>query len=304
MSSPTTRPPTGVAFDALDACIRQAVELVASTDPNPTDPFRGLYISDDLAVSLAREGSGGELDAQLGHAGELLGLDELEAAVLALCAAPELSPHYGRLYAYLHDDVTRKLASPRLLSRLLSQTGISAYDVIACFHAPAALRRSGAIVLLDGGGQTPLAERLVKVDDRLAAFLIGSRLDASPQDGRLRRVDVPVLDPGRSPVIDELRSLVKGGSRLPVVVAGPDAPTLLAAALEQGLALVDVADATDAEFLRHASISATLEGRQLCFDGLELLEPDKRPRIQRALEARVERTFVCAKSRDAVGRAG
>ena len=38
------------------------------------------------------------------------------AAALALCAAPELSPRYGRLYAFLHDDVTRKLASPRLVA--------------------------------------------------------------------------------------------------------------------------------------------------------------------------------------------
>ena len=43
------------------------------------------------------------------------------------CAAPELSPRYGRLYAYLHDDVTRKLPSPRLVGHLL-EGGLAATD--------------------------------------------------------------------------------------------------------------------------------------------------------------------------------
>jgi hypothetical protein len=300
MSSSTELSASAVSFETLDDRIRAAVELVASTDPNPTDPFRGLYISDDLALALARGGPVGELDERLRRAGELLELNDLESNVLALCAAPELSPHYGRLYAYLHDDVTRKLASPRLLSRLLVENGIGASEVIDCFAASAPLRRTGAVVLLDGGGQTPVAERLVKVADRLAAFLVGSRLDAPPQDGRLRTVEVPDYDAGRPAVIADLRALVAADSPLPVVVAGADAAALLAAALEQPLVLVDVADVADAELMREATIAAALEGRQLCFDSLEQLEPDKRPRVQRALAARDGRTFICATSRDDV----
>ena len=45
--------------------------------------------------------------------------------MLAICAAPELNPRYGRLYAYLQDDVTRKLPSPRLVGHLLSGEGVS-----------------------------------------------------------------------------------------------------------------------------------------------------------------------------------
>src|SRR5215472_8868533 len=85
-------------FEALDARIRAAVESVAATDPNPADPFRGLYISDELAVELSREGPGRELDDRLALAARLLGLSDLEAAALALCSAPEIAPHYGRLF--------------------------------------------------------------------------------------------------------------------------------------------------------------------------------------------------------------
>ena len=44
-----------------------AVERVASNDPNPADPFRGLYISDDLALELSRGESVSDADERLAH---------------------------------------------------------------------------------------------------------------------------------------------------------------------------------------------------------------------------------------------
>src|SRR5262249_6884232 len=149
-------------FAALDARIRAAVEAVAATDPNPADPFRGLYISDELALELAREGPGNELDDRIALAPRL---PRLSPPAAALGAAPELGPHYGRLYAYLHDDVTRKLASPRLVARLLADTGTSPAQAIDCFDHAAPLRRTGAVRLLEAGSQLPVADRLLKVSD-------------------------------------------------------------------------------------------------------------------------------------------
>src|SRR5256714_4128101 len=162
MSSSADTALKALRFELLDGRIRGAVETVAASDPNPTDPFRGLYISDDLALSLARAASAEGLDARLEQAGSLFGLDLLDASVLALCAAPELNPRYGRLYAYLHDDVTRKLASPRLVARLLEGEGVGAADVLACFAADAPLRRSGALRLLEAGGPIPPPDRPLK----------------------------------------------------------------------------------------------------------------------------------------------
>src|SRR5439155_24011684 len=159
------------------------------------------------ALSLARS-SGAALDDRLDEAAALLELDLLDTAVLALSAAPELSPRYGRLYAYLHDDVTRKLASPRLVARLLEGDGVGAADVLACFAAEAPLRRQGGVRLLESGGSVPLAERPVKVADRLAAFLLGSGLDETSREGRLRRVPLPDCDPGREEIVARLRGLL------------------------------------------------------------------------------------------------
>jgi hypothetical protein len=287
-------------FELLDARIRGAVEAVAATDPNPADPFRGLYISDDLALSLARDAAENALDVRLGDAVAALGLDLLDASVLALCAAPELSPRYGRLYAYLHDDVTRKLASPRLVARLLEGDGVGSADVLACFAEDAPLRRNGAIRLLDPNGQAPLAERLVKTGDRLAAHLLGSHLDTEPTGGRLRRVPLPARDPGRPEVVERLRALLAPPTHLPLVAAGPDAPLLVASALGRPLLLVDVAEVLDEDLMRDAMLAAALERSRLCFDGLESLEPGERRRVLRALRARRERVVICASSRDAV----
>jgi ATPase family associated with various cellular activities (AAA) len=300
VTSSADTPTNLLSFEALDARIRSAVESVASTDPNPADPFRGLYISDDLAVELASAGPGAELDDRIALAGRLFGLSDLETAALALCAAPELGSQYGRLYAYLHDDVTRKLPTPRLIGRLLAESGISAAQALDCFDHAAPLRRTGALRLLEPGSQLPLADRMLKLSDRLAAYLLGSGLDEPVRDGRLRPVAIPEHDPGRPATIAELKPVLAADSPLPVMVAGPDAPALLALALGQPLLLVDVNDAMDVELMREAGVTALLEGRRICFDGLDELEPDRHLRVQRVLGARGERTLVCASTAQAV----
>jgi len=89
------------SFDFVDRRVMTAVERVAASDPNPGDPFRGLYISDETALRLTRGDSATSADERLQQVSAALGLDLLEALVLAVCAAPELNPRYGRLYAYL-----------------------------------------------------------------------------------------------------------------------------------------------------------------------------------------------------------
>src|SRR5689334_9837484 len=106
MSSPADASSAALpgVYGRLQARVREAVEVVARTDPNPVDPFRGLYITDEQARSWAgREPLPGEDDERIEAAARALGLDDLDTDVLALCAAPELSPRLGRLIAYLHD---------------------------------------------------------------------------------------------------------------------------------------------------------------------------------------------------------
>src|SRR4051794_5587377 len=227
-------PQAAISFGFIDRRVMAAVERVAGSDPDPGDPFRGLYISDEVALRLTHGDSAADADTRLQHVVEALSLDLLEAAVLAVCAATELNPRYGRLYAYLQDDVTRKLPSPRLVGQLLEGEGLSSADVMAAFDSSGRLRHLGALKLL-GDAQTPLAERPVKVADRLAAELLGGRMDESAQMARMRFIELPAHAPGRDEAVKLLTALLSRPSHLPVVLAGPDADSLLATAFERPL---------------------------------------------------------------------
>ncbi|MEW6583366.1 MAG: ATP-binding protein, partial [Actinomycetota bacterium] len=176
---------------------------------------------------------------------------------------------------------------------------VGAGDVLARFGQDAPLRTTGALRLLDDRGLTPLADRGVKVADRLAAFLLGVDLDESDRDGRLRRRPLPAYDPGRGDAVLQLRALLATDSHLPLLTVGPDAAAILAVALGRPVILVDAAEAADQEHMRDAALACALEGARLAFDGLESLDPGERRRVVRALHARRERTLVCARTADA-----
>ena len=287
-----------ISFGFIDRRVMAAVERVAGSDPDPGDPFRGLYISDEVALRLTQGDSVSDADERLQQVVQALGLDLLEAAVLAVCAATELNPRYGRLYAYLQDDVTRKLPSPRLVGQLLEGEGLSPADVMGAFDATGRLRRLGALKLL-GDAQTPLAERAVKIADRLAAVLLGGRMDESAQPMRLRLVEPPAHDPGREAAVATMTALLERPSHLPVVLAGPDADSLLSIALGRPLVAVHVRDLGDREVMSEAALIAALENRPVVFEGLEDIEPGDRARLLRAIEQRPERTVIAAPTRTA-----
>ncbi len=287
-----------ISFGFIDRRVMSAVERVAGTDPDPGDPFRGLYISDEVALRLSHGDSGSDADERLQGVVAALGLDLLEAAVLAVCAATELNPRYGRLYAYLQDDVTRKLPSPRLVGQLLEGEGLTPADVMAAFDLTGRLRDLGALKLL-GDAQTPLAERPIKVADRLAAVLLGGRMDESAQPTRLRMVELPAHAPGREDAVEMVAALLARPSQLPVVLAGPDADSLLATALGRPLVAVHVRDLAEREVMAEAALVGALENRTLILEGLEDIEPAERGRLLRAIETRSERTILAAPNRTA-----
>jgi hypothetical protein len=289
---------TDVGFDFVDRRVTAAVQRVASSDPNPADPFRGLYISDETALQLSRGESASGADDRLASITDALGLDLLDAAVLATCAAPELNPRFGRLFAYLQDDVTRKLPSARLVGHLLEGEGVTAADVMASFDMEGPLRRLGAVKLL-GDASTPLAERPIKVADRLAAQLLGARMDDMPAPTRLRLVDMPVHDPGRHDHVAAVAAMLSRPSDLPVVLCGPDAEALLSKAYGRPLVVAHVRDMEQRDVMADAALISALEGRPMIFEGLEDLDPQERARLLRALDQRRERTVAAAPSRGA-----
>jgi hypothetical protein len=296
---PPSAEPHSITFAFLDARVRAAVEEAVAGDPNPTDPLRGLYISDEKALSLAGQ-AGPSVDDRLSEAARRLGLDALELAVLGLVAAPALDPRYGRLYAYLHDDVTRRLLSPRLCGELLAGDGVRAAEVLAAFGPSGRLARAGALRMATTDPMVPLPDRAVAPADRLAGFLLGAGGgfgQPEPGGSSLRRRD-PVTDEVlRETAVQEVRTLLAAATHLPLVVCGPDAATIVATAAGRGLVITDVRDLDQREAIADAALAALLEDRMLVFDGMGGMEPAERARLLRAIEERPERVVMLAASR-------
>ena len=115
----------------LEARVRAAVGQRRSTDAQPEDRFRGLYLSDAKVDELLEprdrpldvsvdDGSTAAVEVQADAwelAGEPLrlrslarsfGLDELDLELLVVALAPDLDARFEQLYGYLQDDVTRR----------------------------------------------------------------------------------------------------------------------------------------------------------------------------------------------------
>ena len=283
--------PKGLSFAELDERIRRGVEQVSAAAPEGADPFRGLYVTDEQALALAAAAPPPVVEERLDELAAVLGLDPLERAVLAVCAAPEVSSRYARLYGYLHDDLTRQLASPRLAAALLAGGEIAGEDVLARLDAGATLRRRGALELLDEP-RLPLAERPLKCAETVAARLIAGAAP-SEEDAFAELVAVPAVTPAPEATLRELRELLASESALPLAVVGPGAPAALASALGRPVLLARARGLGDGHPLPALRLRAALAGAALAVGGLHELAPEDRGAALRLLNQGAERGLVC-----------
>ena len=140
-------------LDVVERRVQRVVERRRSTDPDPSDRFRGLYISDahvdqllsgpasDVfvddtsivglrasveAAADAAEASGAVLRLRrLAHSFEL---DDRDTELLLVVLAPDLDARFERLYAYLNDDVSRRRPSIGLALELIGARPWTAAD--------------------------------------------------------------------------------------------------------------------------------------------------------------------------------
>jgi hypothetical protein len=264
----------------VDGALRDAVARVAATELDPTDPFRGFYVSDQSAVAIAEDLDGGGAEARLAALARRAGITgERDVAILALVAAPDLDARYGRLIGYLHDDLTRGRASPRLIARLLD-----AGDVLARLALDAPLRAGGLVRMLPADEQLPVADRPLALDPLAVAVLHGAALTAVPPGDGLRIVAPPALPPGRPALVAALRerleaagtagppgdaaAAARGGraaaaSPVPLALVGDDAEALIAEAAGGEVVVLDAARAAAPEALAQARLLAALRGAPL-----------------------------------------
>jgi hypothetical protein len=120
------------------------------------------------------------------------GLTPLQQEVLLVAVAPELDPRYETLYAYLNNDVTRKLPTPDLVHRLLGEGGDAAVPALARTLSP--LDRLATEGLLETVAPPQPTQRLhlgLAASPVLVQYLLG----CAPFAERLRPVAGLTLEP-------------------------------------------------------------------------------------------------------------
>src|SRR5262249_49885200 len=142
---------------------------------------------------------------------QLFHLTRFEERCLAICLAPELDRKYEKLYAYLHDDVTRKKPSADLVLNLLCQTMPERLAARAVFDPQAPLLKYQLIQMTDTAQDSPvpLLQRFLKLDDRIVNFLLGFRqMDARLE--HMAQVMAPPADAHLAPGLNDVREHMRG----------------------------------------------------------------------------------------------
>lgn len=204
---PTQDPLLQLGLQRVGVLVRRAALEARLRGGDPQDPYRGLLISDEevdgLLEGMAAPNSAvshpllDALDRQLAHLsagleetardeesrlGRLLarlGLTPLERDILLLALLPEVDPRYGRLLAFLQDDVTRPRPGVFLALRLFCMDE-AAQQGRSCFLPEAPLLRH-RLIRLEGYPHDPspvLLQQAIHADRRIVAYL----LDGEPSD--------------------------------------------------------------------------------------------------------------------------
>jgi adenylate kinase family enzyme len=111
-----------------------------------------------------------------------------EIDILFACLAVELDRRYERVYGFLHNDMSRRLASPGLAISLYSEGIEEQLGARALLNARAPLRHYRLIEVVDDGAAMPRLSRSMRIDERIASFLLGEHTI----DSRIARHVTPV----------------------------------------------------------------------------------------------------------------
>jgi SpoVK/Ycf46/Vps4 family AAA+-type ATPase len=185
------------------------------------EPFRGLFIYEaevERSLGCQTEPSGDESDAawrrsiaerreliaarrrasqeqgvhlSLSRLAQLFGLTPFEEQLIVICLAPELDSKYGRLYAYLQDDVTRKQPGVELAIRLCAATPHERLRARAAFSRPLPLFKAQLLRYLDGE-EPPLPARLLKLDEMVVGYLLEAGGEGREFGACCRSIAAPV----------------------------------------------------------------------------------------------------------------
>ncbi|TFV81742.1 ATP-binding protein [Microbacterium sp. dk485] len=189
---------------AVEERIRRLVAARRADDPQPDDPFRGLYLSDEMVdrlldterrpplrpdASTAFLASEREADLAeaAGHPSRLrelareFALSPLDVELLLVALAADVDPRFERFFGYLNDDVTQRRPTVGLALELCGASLILVADRGRLLHGPLL---TGGLLTLDEPDRA-LPARMLRVPDRVVGHLLGDDTTDLPLAGVL-----------------------------------------------------------------------------------------------------------------------
>jgi DNA polymerase III delta prime subunit len=295
--------------------------------------FRGLFLSDEEIDALlpgrgdtkapespeaaAMEARAAELRTQaaatasaawelrpLQELARLFGLEDFDLSVVLLCLAPEIDRKYEKLYAYLQNDVMRKWPT---LDLALDLNCSSLDERLSCRERllpgmPLLFHQLIVFSHETGDGQASLLSRPLRLDDRIAAHLLGADVMDDAIAG-FTQVTVPLATMDDLVVPEELKSRLlnlrdtdeslclfagpRGSGRklAAEVLCSMSGRNLLVANIPKALAAGIVTPRIAGKLTREAA----LRNACLYLDGAEALLPDDKLQSRLALLDAIEK---------------
>jgi len=310
----------------VEVRVRTTVAARRTSDANPDDPFRGLYLSDEHvdrllagaaspppppdgdSVALLRRleadadrAAGEGADIRLRRLASTFGLSPVDVELLLLVLAPDLDSRFEKLYGYLNDDVTRRRAT---IGLAIEMAGLPPASGLARQRlSPAGPLVAHELVTIEDPAR-PFLTRSLQVPDRVAAHLLG---DDSP-DPALVDLLAPA-SPEAAPDAEPLARAIAAGAGLAYLKERPGASgrSLAAAALARAgrpVLAVDLSRLGQAEEVaavaRIAVREAMLRGAGLLAGPVEALA-DRGPQAVRAFAEPDPPSLTARESSDSDG---
>ena len=222
----------------LDLALHREILRLRARYELSMDELRGLYVSDEQVDRLVARNMGGAGPLQspneerrallaavapdsspLSVLADRLGLGELDLMAVVLCLAPEVDLSYQTLYAYLNDDVSRRLPTVDLCDRVAQGGRLEPHSAVVAESVVEVQRLDGAPLWRSAGlllsepvrrfllgddairspGRTPVRRpRLVLLESRSEADALAAAQELARHDERpLLTLDASVVEPDR-----------------------------------------------------------------------------------------------------------
>ncbi len=204
----------------LDALLRRHLLRLRSEREHLPDQFRGLCITesqmDDMLADGPEPASRSAAEAEIAalrreetriaeryRASALnqlctrFGLSDFERRVLLIALAPELELRFQTLYAYIQNDVTRKLPSIDLMLTLLCVSRECQWNQRAVFSATSPLFRNLLLRIPDESAsrESPQLASSIAIPPRITEFLLG-HVSLDPALAAFATLLLPSTGPG------------------------------------------------------------------------------------------------------------